>query len=377
MSIGLRVEAELHLREFALRATFTARPGLTVLFGPSGAGKSVALQAIAGLMPLHAGRITLGGRTLDDPARGIQVAPHLRRLGYVPQSYALFPHLTVAGNIAYALPRTHRLWDGSARVRTAARVAELLELVRLPGFEERWPRQLSGGQQQRVALARALAAEPEALLLDEPLSALDAPTRAAVQDDLRRVVLATGVPAIVVTHDLTEARALAERLVVLVKGRVIAEGALSEVLGAPPTAEAALLFGWRNVLSIFGTTRCPGGLRVTLSGGQTVNVPVGELSLADGWNDSAALALALRADGLALQRRLTTTAEADGTSLSGVLRSATDVGAYYSVSVVLDPGSGDAVSITCSPREWAALDAAPGDPVAIQIPAGSAKLVRV
>ncbi len=406
MTNGLRVAAGVRLPGFTLRAEFAIPPGLTVLFGPSGAGKSLLLQAIAGLMPLSSGTISLNKRLLADTSRGVSLPPRLRGVGYVPQSYALFPHLTVAGNIAYALPAPRTPWDHAAKAARDARVAELLALVRLPGFADRWPRQLSGGQQQRVALARALAADPEALLLDEPLGALDAPTRTAVQDDLRAVIRESGIPALVVTHDLSEARALADRLVVLVAGRVAAEGTLADALASPPTTDAALLLGWRNVLPIARAERAGTCRSVTLSCGQSLMLP-GETAdplspsphLAGGVEASAgrpsssysysasssdlatnASALALCADRLELSRadaRQRPASPPEGSFLRAALRSVTDAGSFFIVRVALAgaPEHADPVSVTCSRREWAALEAVVGDSLMLHVPANAARLV--
>ena len=396
---GLRVEAQVRLHAFTLHAEFAAPPGLTVLFGPSGAGKSLALQAIAGLVPLTAGRIALGAQLLADSAKGLSLPPRLRRVGYVPQHYALFPHLTVAENVAYALPAPRHPWDRAGKARRAEQVADLLALARLSGFEDRWPRQLSGGQQQRVALARALAAEPAALLLDEPLGALDAPTRAAVQDDLRAAVLASGVPAIVVTHDLAEARALADRLVVLVEGRVAAQGAIADVLATPPSSEAALLLGWRNVFPISAMTPASaengGGdrLRIQLACGQTLEV-LGESlpvpSACDSSFDSSFpprregrqggwdWAVALHADRLEILSAADAPQVCAAGHLTGTLRAVSDGGAYRTVRVALDGAATESIdlAVTCSPREWAALDIAPGARVAVRVPDVAARLVE-
>jgi ABC-type sulfate/molybdate transport systems ATPase subunit len=389
---GLAVTAGMRLPGFTLAAEFSVPPGLTVLFGPSGAGKSLLLQAIAGLVPLSAGAITLNKRVLADTRRGISLPSRLRGVGYVPQSYALFPHLSVAGNIAYTLPAPRSPWDRAAKAARDARVAELLSLVRLPGFANRWPRQLSGGQQQRVALARALAAGPEALLLDEPLGALDAPTRAVVQDDLRAVILASGIPALVVTHDLNEARALADRLVVLVAGRVAATGSLVDVLSAPPTAEAALLLGWRNVLRIARAERSGASLRVTLPCGQGLVLPLDDTDVYGGVPIAAlngrrgeGFNLALRADRLELSCPVGhdgPPAEAallarGGGVLRARVRSVADAGPFFVLRLALAGAEHEAdhVSVTCSPREWSALSAAPGDTVIVRVPDGAARLV--
>ena len=389
MSQGLRVDIEVRLPTFGLRATFDVPPGLTVLFGPSGAGKSLTLQTIAGLVAPARGRIALGEETIYDSARHVALPPRLRHLGYVPQQYALFPHLNVAENVAYALPRASRPrhpWDQAAAARRSARVAELLALVRLPGFENRRPRQLSGGQAQRVALARALAARPRALLLDEPLGALDAPTRAAVRDDLRTVVLESGVPAIVVTHDLAEARALGDRLVVLTGGTIAASGPLADVLASPTTDESALLLGWRNVLPVADVARRDDRATVTLVGGHRLDLTLDPIPTARVDLDPlSGVALALHAD------RLEPVRAASGTqygappqdvqqALSGAVRSVEDAGAYYLVRIALTgdrPGTppSPVLVVTCSHREWAALGATVGDPITLRVPPGAARLV--
>jgi|GEM_PF-81348 ABC-type sulfate/molybdate transport systems ATPase subunit len=238
---GLAVMARRRLPGFTLDVAFAVPTGLTVLFGPSGAGKSLTLQALAGLCPLDAGRITLGDVVLHDSAAGIWVPPQQRRIGYVPQSYALFPHMTVAQNIAFGLPVRGR--------RMARRVAELVSLMRLDGLEGRRPAQLSGGQQQRVALARALAADPWLLLLDEPFSALDAAVREVLREELVDFHRQTDVPIVLVTHDAQEARAVADTVVVLQDGRVMQVGPRDTVFRAPCTRAVAALVGMRTCWS--------------------------------------------------------------------------------------------------------------------------------
>lgn len=369
-SQGLSVDARTRLGHFALHATLHVPPGLTALFGPSGAGKSLTLQLIAGLAPASEGRVTLDERTLVDTAAGVSLPAGARRIGYVPQSYALFPHLTVAGNVGYALPGSRLPWDHEAQARRAKRVSELLALVRLEGYEQRWPRQLSGGQAQRVALARALAASPQALLLDEPLAALDGPTRVAVRDDLRALALASGIPALVVTHDLAEARALSDRLALLIDGRVVAEGPTADVLTSPPTAAAALLLGWRNTLPIVAIA--PDGLGavcVTLPGGQRLRV-AGVSS-----SPAANVSLALNADRLELRAAGNGDADEPANRLRGHIERVTDYGAYTLVRVALDGAKTTALEVTCSPREWASLSTRPGDAVGVVAPADSTRVV--
>jgi len=262
----------------------------------------------------------------------------------------------------------------------AARVAELLALVRLPGFEARSARHLSGGEAQRVALARALAAQPQALLLDEPLSALDAPTRAALQEDLRAVVLGSGVPALVVTHDLAEARALADRLVVIVNGQVVVQGGLADVLATPPTAASARLLGWASLLPVKDVRARRDATVMTLSRGQPLALHGVDLpTIAPGGR----YLLALRPDRLLMRkmpsdetRALNLRASAQ-TALTGKLASVTDMGAYYQVRIAIAdvPEESAVVTLTCSPREWATAALALGDPVAVSIPADAARLV--
>jgi molybdate transport system ATP-binding protein len=371
---GLEARLDVRLGKFHLDASLAVPAGLTVLFGPSGAGKSLTLQAIAGLVPLTNGSVTLAGRTLADTAHGRALPARERRIGYVPQHYALFPHLSVAENVGFGLPQTSAPWDQSGRKERAVRIAELLTLVRLDGYEARRPQQLSGGQAQRVALARALAARPEALLLDEPLGALDAPTRAAVQDDLRRVVIESGVPAIVVTHDLAEARTLGDRMVVLASGVVVATGTVREVLASPPTSEAALLLGWRNVLPVRSVVRTGANVVVDLACGQTLAVVNGLAALAAGER----AALALHGDRLALlSSAQVDNASSDEAILRGRIAAVADQGAHYVVTVKLDvAGTAQQVAVTCSPREWAVLAGTVGEPVAVRVPHDAARLVR-
>jgi len=195
---GLEIRLTKRLAGFTLDVAWSAGDGVAVLFGPSGAGKTLTLQCLAGLIRPDAGRIALGGRVLFDADSGIDVPPQQRRVGYVFQGYALFPHLTVADNVGFGL-------RDRPRVERARRVADVVQRLGLGGLERRYPRELSGGERQRVALGRALAIEPALLLLDEPLSALDAPLRRALRDELRALLSEVGTAAVVVTHDFTEA----------------------------------------------------------------------------------------------------------------------------------------------------------------------------
>ena len=210
------------------------------LVGPSGSGKSTVLRAIAGHYRPRAGRIAVNGAVWLDTDARIDLPPHRRRTGLVPQSYALFPHMTALGNVAAAL-------DHVARGERRGRAAELLALVHLAGLEGRRPAQLSGGQQQRVAVARALAREPDVLLLDEPFSAVDKATRQRLYRELAEMRRRLSMPTILVTHDLDEALMLADRMSLLHHGRTLQDGPPAAVMARPVGVEAARLVGLRNI----------------------------------------------------------------------------------------------------------------------------------
>jgi len=241
VSGGLAVSLTWRLPGFSLDVAWEAGDGVAVLFGPSGSGKTLTLQCLAGLARPDGGRIAVDGRVLFDAAAGIDVPPQQRRVGYVFQGYALFPHLSVAENVGFGLrdrPRAER----------GRRAGEVMERLELQPFAARMPRELSGGQRQRVALARALATDPALLLLDEPLSALDLPLRRALRDDLRAILAQWGTAAVLVTHDFTEAYRLGDRIVVYESGRVIQSAPRSELLWRPASEAVARIMGIRNVL---------------------------------------------------------------------------------------------------------------------------------
>src|SRR5262245_13674033 len=209
---------------------------LTVLFGPSGAGKSTTLRCLAGLDRPERGVIRFGDEIWFDAARGIFLPPQRRRIGYLFQDYALFPHLRVAQNIGYGLGKI-------AAPERRQRIEEITALLGLVGLEDYYPRQLSGGQQQRVALARALVCRPRLLLLDEPLSALDAPTREHLRRQLRDWLVELRMSTILVTHDRIEALALGDHVVVLEAGRVRQSGSVQQVFSAPVDVAVARIIG--------------------------------------------------------------------------------------------------------------------------------------
>lgn len=241
MSHRLDVRLVKRLPGFSLDVAWTAGEGVAALFGPSGAGKTLTLQCLAGLLEPDAGRIVVDGRVLFDAEARIDLPPQRRQIGYVFQGYALFPHLSVAENIGFGL-------RDRARAEGRRRTADVIARMGLEGLEARRPHELSGGQRQRVALGRALAPDPALLLLDEPLSALDATLRQSLRDDLRRILTEWGTTAVLVTHDFTEAYRLGDRIVVYEAGRVIQTAPRGELLWQPASERVAGIVGIRNVL---------------------------------------------------------------------------------------------------------------------------------
>jgi molybdate transport system ATP-binding protein len=224
-----------------LRFTAAVPAGaIMALVGPSGSGKTSVLRAIAGLLRLRRERVTFAGEDWSDSERGLHVPTRLRPIGMVPQHYALFPHLTVQGNIEASL--THL-----PRPERASQAMRWLELAHVAGLEPRYPHELSGGQKQRVALARAIARQPKVLLLDEPFSAVDRSTRKRLYVELRRLHGRLGATVVLVTHDLDEAAQLASHLVLLRRGRSLQAGPTAHVLTRPCCEDAARLLDIPNV----------------------------------------------------------------------------------------------------------------------------------
>ncbi|NLX90150.1 MAG: sulfate/molybdate ABC transporter ATP-binding protein [Firmicutes bacterium] len=239
----LAVDIERDLPGFQLRVSFTCGESTLGLLGSSGSGKSMTLRCIAGLDRPTRGRITLGKRVLFDSAAGINLPPQQRRVGFLFQNYALFPHLTVAGNIAMGL-------RGMERQKREKIVKEMISRVKLDGLENRYPRQLSGGQQQRVALARALVLQPEVLLLDEPFSALDNHLRSEMEQELKVLLNNFSGSSVFVTHNLEEAYRLCPNLLILEDGKVIASGSREDIFNKPPNLSTARITGCQNLSKI-------------------------------------------------------------------------------------------------------------------------------
>ena len=233
---ALRLEATVG--SLALSATLEAGPGPLLLAGPNGAGKTSLLLLLLGLLRPSAGRITLGEVVLFDRALGIDLPPERRGLGYLPQEPALFPHLDALGNVEFALWARR---PGLRRTARRTRALELLEQLQAGPLAGRRPETLSGGERQKVGLARALAAEPRALLLDEPLAALDATARAQVRGFLAGLLARLRLPALIVTHDPADVAALGERIAVMEAGRIVQVGSAAELGAAPATPFVAAL----------------------------------------------------------------------------------------------------------------------------------------
>ena len=226
--------------DFALDVAFDATAGFTILFGASGAGKTTLLDCVAGLAQPDAGRVAVGGRALFDSSQRVNVPVAQRRVGYVFQDLALFPHMSVEQNVLYGLKP---LTDGERKKR----VCVMLRSFRVDHLAHRSAREISGGERQRVALARTLVTDPAVLLLDEPLAALDAPTKAKIIDDLRAWNEAHRIPILYVTHSREEVFALGEGVIVLDAGRIVAQGTPHEVMTAPRQETVAQLAGFENI----------------------------------------------------------------------------------------------------------------------------------
>jgi len=236
---GLLVNLKKHLPGFTLEAQLEANGQPLGLLGTSGSGKSMTLRCIAGLDSPNQGRIVLNGRVLFDSQRGINIPSRQRRIGFVFQNYALFPHLTIAQNIAFGLQDLPKL-------ERRQRIAKYMEMMQLQGLENRYPEQISGGQQQRVALARALAIHPEALLLDEPLSALDTYLRSRIERLLSETLSTYEGVTLFVTHKLEEAYRICQNLLILSHGKVIANDTKETIFERPPSFEVAQVTECKN-----------------------------------------------------------------------------------------------------------------------------------
>lgn len=232
---------------FKLELAFTAQPGISILFGASGAGKTTLLDCVAGLKTPDSGRIAAGGKTLFDSGININLATQRRKIGYVLQDLALFPHLTTEQNICYGLSKL-------PAAKQQHLCTAILGSFRIAHLRKRKPREISGGERQRVALARTLVTNPCVLLLDEPLAALDAPTKSKIIEDLRAWNEAHRVPILYVTHSHDEVFALGERVLVLEQGQILGDGVPHQVMRAPHLETMANLAGFENIFDVVVAT---------------------------------------------------------------------------------------------------------------------------
>ena len=239
----LSLTARKQFGDFTLDASWKTEQPIVALVGPSGSGKTLTLQCIAGLIAPDFGRILAAGRVLFDTNAHTNLRPQQRRVGYVFQGYALFPHMTVAQNVAYGVPR-----QAKRERERADRTGAIIDRLGISGLMDRYPTDLSGGQQQRVALARALATDPDVLLLDEPFSALDAPLRRELTSELGQTLREWGKIAVLVTHDLSEAYQIADTVVLYEHGGTTDAMSKNDLLWNPSSERVARLIGARNIL---------------------------------------------------------------------------------------------------------------------------------
>ena len=316
--------------------SFEAEPGaITTLLGPSGSGKSTLLRLIAGLESPDAGRVFIDGKDVTG------LSPRDRNVGFVFQSYALFKHMTVADNIAFGM-KIRRL----PKARVTERVRELLALVQLPDYGNRFPAQLSGGQRQRVALARALAIEPKVLLLDEPFGALDTQVRLELRQWLHTLHERTGITTLLVTHDQEEALELSQHVVLLNHGRVAQAGSPHDLYDHPADEFVASFLGGANVLN----SRVSAGEAKV--GGQLVQAP--------GAKDGTPVQAFVRPHNMRVRRP-----NGDNPVDLGRIERLTRVGGYVKVYVSLP--TGESVVVLTSKSDLEALQVEPGDAVAVDV----------
>jgi molybdate transport system ATP-binding protein len=345
---------------FELSVDFQLDPGITILFGPSGAGKSTLLDCIAGLLKPSVAHIALDNNLLQDSDAQIFLPAQRRRLAYLFQAPALFPHLTVEENVAFGLYDLHH----ESRHNP---VQNLLELFRVDGLAHRKASQISGGEAQRVALARALAPSPRAVLLDEPLKGLDAELRSSIVDDLRAWNRARRVPILYVTHQRDEVDALGERVLALDRGLIVAEGAPHTVLDAPRKKRLAYAAGFENHLSalVQDVRESDGVMRARLAGSETdIEVPLGYATV------GTRIRVAIRAGDILLATR-----KPEGLSARNILAGVIDSIEINGPTVVCRVNAGAMFLVHVTRGAQRALELAAGRSVWLVIKTHSCHLV--
>ncbi len=328
-------------------ANLSVRPGeFLTLLGPSGSGKTTMLRLIVGFEAPTSGQILLRGSDIS------HMSPAERDIGMVFQQYALFPHMTVADNIAYGLKI--RRWPAAERKH---KVEEMLELIRLPGFGDRYPRQLSGGQQQRVALGRALAYDPALILMDEPLGALDRTLRLQMEEEIRRLHRKLNATVIYVTHDQQEALALSDRIAIMRDGRIVALGTPEELYYRPGNSFVASFFANANLLPVDGHERRSADTAWVHCAGQELEVPA-----VGGGGEPAVLSV---------RRRSLRLGPADGLRLDGTVEETLLFGDEREVAMSVD-GIGRVVAVLDA-RDSGEVRV--GEPITLYAPAADTLLV--
>jgi len=351
--VSVRKTLESGGHRFALDIAFRSNATRLVLFGPSGAGKSLTLRAIAGLLRPDQGRVALDGEVLFDSHAGLDMPAGERRLGYVFQEYALFPHLTVRQNVSFALSRGLR---NPRRGEALAAADRWLDTLEIRPFADRYPDELSGGQRQRTALARALAAEPRALLLDEPFAALDASLRIRLRDELRELQSRLALPILLITHDEADVAAFADDVIRIHDGRAVADR-------PPSDPESTMKISARNQLHGTVTALASGAVNdeveLTLTAGQRIVAVVTHESI-------ARLGLAVGAEAFALVKASSVLVATDlgsaRLSARNQLRGTVtrlQPGAV-NAEVIVDVGGGQTVTAIITQESARSLGLAPG-----------------
>jgi molybdate transport system ATP-binding protein len=348
--------------EFGLDVTFEAPPGITIVFGVSGSGKTTILRSVAGLVRPDAGRILINTEVLFDSATGRDVPPRRRKIGYVFQQLALFPHMTAGANIEYGLAHL----DHGERRR---RVQEISDSFRIGHILARRPAAISGGERQRVALARALVMDPAVLLLDEPLSALDHGAQSRIIDDLRAWNAAHAIPILYVTHAHREVFALGERVLVLEGGRVLAAGTPEDVMESPAHETVAQLAGFENFFSASVLTRRPdaGIMHCRMDGtGTEIEVPLTKSPA------GSRIRIAIRAGDILLANE-----EPRGLSARNTLRGTLASLKREGATVVADVDAGERFIVHLTPGATESLRLRTGMPVWLVVKTHSCRIVSV
>ncbi|HVB34978.1 MAG TPA: molybdenum ABC transporter ATP-binding protein [Patescibacteria group bacterium] len=346
---------------FSLDVRFAVPAGITILFGGSGAGKTTTLGVVAGLVRPDQGRICLAGRVLFDHAAPIDVELSRRSVGYVFQDLALFPHLSVERNVRYGLRHLPEL-------ERKRRAGEILESFRIAHLGSRMPEEISGGERQRTALARSLVTQPAVLLLDEPLSALDAATKGLLVDDLRAWNRAHRIPILYVTHSREEVFALGERVIVLENGEISAQGLPQEVLGAPRAETVAQLAGFENIFDAEVAAIHEAGGTMTcrlLPGAVHLEVPLTRIEA------GAAVRVGVRAGDILLA-----TQEPRGLSARNVLRGTVISLEECDFKVLARVDCGATFTVLLTPDACRSLGLVPGQPVWLILKTHSCHLLR-